>query len=126
MLKVIRDVGDELVVDMSRPEALNAPFDYVLRAVRAAWPELDPTKQVFIDPVSYVRVKNDVRLKQLLSKQPLTSSSSSEASPAVERADVNTEGADAVLFLFDIRIISPLFVVQPCLPQVFRCLLLSM
>ena len=119
MLKVVRDVGEELVVDLNRPEAVNAPFEYVLRTVHAAWPELDPTKEVFIDPVSCLRVRNDVRLRQLLSKQPLTSSSSSEPSAALG-VDASVEGADAVLFLFDVRIISPLFVVQPCLPQVFR------
>lgn len=96
VLRVVRDVGDEAAVDMGRPEAQQTPLAWVLGAVRATWPELDPARQVLIDPATCTRVKNDARLRQLLAR----------AAPAV--------------FLFDVRILNPHNVVQPRAPQLFR------
>ena len=104
VLRVMRDVGDEAAVDMARPEAQQAPLAWVLGAVRATWPELDPARQVLIDPATCTRVKNDARLRQLLARAP--------TGPAA--------AAEPTVFLFDVRILNPHSVVQPSAPQLFR------
>ena len=98
VLRVVRDVGDEVEVDMSRPEAQQTPLAWVLGAVRAAWPDLDAARQVLIDPVTCTRVKNDARLRQLLARP--------DAPPTV--------------FLFDVRLLSPHSAVQRPAPPLFR------
>ena len=126
MLRVVRDVGDEMTVDFQRVDPGQPPFAVLLRSVQAMWPELDPSKQVFIDPVSCSRVKNDARLYQIITRQHLSSSSdvSSSTAAACDTTARLDDGEDeAVVFLYDIRIISPLFVVQPGQPQFYRCLL---
>ena len=98
VLRVVRDVGDEVEVDMSRPEAQQTPLAWVLGAVRTAWPDLDAARQVLIDPVTCTRVKNDARLRQLLARP--------DAPPTV--------------FLFDVRLLSPHSAVQRPAPPLFR------
>lgn len=111
MLRVVRDVGDELLVDLQRPDAAQAPYAALLRAVRARWPDLDPARQVLIEPTACARVKNDARVRQLLAR------AAQQAPPAAAPGDSLPS-----VFLFDVRLLNPLYAVQPSQPQVYRCL----
>ena len=116
VLRVVRDVGDEAAVDMARPEAQQTPLAWVLGVVRATWPELDPARQVLIDPATCTRVKNDARLRQLLARAAGTSAPSEPSNAPSEQSTPS----EAAVFLFDVRILSPHSVVQPRPAPLFR------
>ena len=121
MLRVVRDVGDELVVDTQRPDAAQAPYAAVLRAVAARWPDLDPARQVLIEPGTCARIKNDARVRQLIARTASAPKAPEQEPEQAQAEGVRLDGVPAV-FLFDVRLLNPLYAVQPSPAQVIRCL----